>query len=42
MDYDDNSQGCGECSPCLFLEYDGDDPDTHCIDCKCIYCAPGN
>lgn len=32
---------CGECPACIEGKYDGDDPETHCIDCNCIYCIPG-
>lgn len=32
---------CGECDPCLFMARDEDDPQTHCINCTCIFCIPG-
>lgn len=34
-------EDCGECNPCLFLDYNPQDPETHCIDCTCIICVPG-
>lgn len=35
-------EGCGECGPCEENNYDPENPETHCIDCTCFLCIPGN
>lgn len=28
---------CGDCGPCLFLDFEETDLDTHCVECNCEY-----
>lgn len=41
--YDDpaKDEACGECEPCVHETYVSDEPDTHCINCTCLFCIPG-